>query len=699
MFEAARHAGRVAARGFVLVFLFVFAVLGTPRLAGAADAADLYADMSLEDLLQVEVTSVSKKAQRLVESASAVYVISAEDIRRSGHTKLPEVLRLVPGMNVARVQAGRWAVSARGGQDVFSNNLLVMVDGRSIYTPLFGGVYWEMHHVPLEDIEQIEVIRGPGATVWGANAVNGVVNIITKSSEDSEGSFLSVRSGNEEMGSVDFRHGLRVDEDLALRVSGSYFNHDHSVGANNHDKPDGLQMGHLEFRSDWKPTGRDSIFLNLGRFTGRVQTGVTEWDSTFSPSAGTVAQRTQKPFGGHANLRWTREFDAGGSIEVASYYDVFNQISGDFKFRQRTYESTFQHNVRIGELHDVVWGVGARRIDIRNENSVSIAVVNEDEKLANYNAFFQDEIAILPDRLHLTVGSKVSWNSHTNWELQPRAQVMWTPNDTNRIWASISRAVRTPGEHETNMRIISAVLPYVPTAALAGLGLPATYACQGAPLSGTNCPVRLVPNDDMEAVNLTSYELGYRFQPKKSLSFDVALFYMDFEDVPIEGASFLESAGNVGFRFVNEENQTNFGAEVAATWAVEPWWRLSGSWQGLQVQVGSHHSPAEGEQVVPHHQFQFHSRMDLPWDLEFDTSLYYTGRRQWAGSAFTDGAAINSHVRVDTRLGWKPLDNLELSLVVQDLFDRRDTEFNETLGALGLLEIERSIYGQVRLTF
>jgi iron complex outermembrane receptor protein len=681
-----------------------------PLRARADEGPRELAEMSLEELLAVEVYSASRRSERLIDSPAAVYVITAEDIRRSGMTSVPELLRMVPGMNVSQASANAWAISARGGQSQFDRNLLVMIDGRSVYTPIFAGVYWDVQDVPLEDIARIEVIRGPGGTVWGANAVNGVVNILTRHAAETPGAELSLRAGNTERGGL-LRQSFRLGENAALRLSAHGRDVGKTRGAGSlagETLHDGWQSGGLQGRLDWELDGDDSLRFTFNRLSSDREDVFRLYDAAYSNPAGTVEADHDRTVQGHGALRWVRELGEGESLELSGYLDSVSERSPRLDSARYTSDVEFQHNLRAGPRLQASWGLDMRHYHTRLHGTPTVnfdadqsPFLRTTEQQGIYGGFGQAVFALVPDELSLTLGSKLSWNSYSRWEVQPNARLMWTPDARQNVWAAVSRAVRTPSIVDRQIDLVASVLPFVPFAGLGGAGLPPTYPCHEFALGagGNNCPVFVRGSDSVGSESMLAYEAGYRVRPAPEFNFDLALFYMDYDDVLAPADTPSVSNGQLVLEFDERIEQYSYGAELSATWQVRPWWQLRAAWWGVQLQRRGADGAENEEAVTPHHFGLLASRLDLPLQLELDTSVYFQGRREFIATQFQPAAKIDGHARVDVRLGWRPRSQLEVSLAVLDLFDREDEEFVLLASAQGISQTQRSVLAQLRWSF
>jgi iron complex outermembrane receptor protein len=654
-----------------------------------------FASLSLEELMNYPVTSVSKKEEKLSEAAAAIHVITQEDIRRSGATTIPDALRMVPGMQVAQVDAHGWAISARGFNDVFANKLLVLQDGRSIYTPLFSGVFWDMQDTLLEDIERIEVIRGPGATLWGANAVNGVINIITKKAKDTQGFLVTGGAGTEERGFGAIRYGAKLSDNAHFRIYGKYFSRDDSVLPSGADANDAWQMGRGGFRLDWEPPN------NLLTLQGEVYGGaLNETFTRLSPAppfAPTEVADTFNTFGANLLGRWTHIFSADSSMSLQSYYDRTLRDTIIFKEDRDTFDIDFQHRFPLGARQDVVWGLGYRVTSdkVRESDNFDVSLDPPDRTTHLFSAFVQDEIALIAEKLNLTLGSKFEHNDFTGFEFQPSGRLVWTPHERHTFWGAISRAVRTPSRAEDDIRLNQ---PPV---------FPANTFFPGSPAAVTS----IFGNRDFDSEKLIAYEFGYRLQPHKRLSVDLAAFYNEYDalrslepGVPLfRFAPFppFNHPGvpppHIAFQVDNKMSGETYGVEIAPSWQMMDWWlwRISYSYleMDLHTDAGSGDTTtAQGtEGSNPHHQFSLSASIDFPSDVTLDCAVRYVDQ--------LPARLIDSYVVLDIRLAWRPIKNLELSIVGQNLLDDRHPEFNPSFIPGPATEVQHSVYGKVTWRF
>jgi iron complex outermembrane receptor protein len=641
--------------------------------------------LSLEDLMKVKVTSVSRKEQSLSKVGAAVYVISQDDIRRSGMTNIPDLLRLAPGVDVARIAANAWAISIRGFNDRYSTKVLVLIDGRSIYNQEFSGVWWDQHSVPLEDIDRIEVIRGPGGTVWGANAVNGTVNIITKTTEDTHGGIVSAAAGSQDEARGFARYGGSLGNKGSYRVFGNYFNVEKSGLADGSHGADGWHATQGGFRTDLNFTGRDTLMVE-GDFY-RADEGQTI--ATVLPNLGFQAQTFNAPIEADtANLtsRWNHTFANGSETSLQTFYTKLNRID-QATDRQNIYDLDFQYHFKMGSRNDLVSGIGYRHTDLAYDGFYNYTY-NLPELSSNLvSTFVQDEIE-LSNTVALTVGSKFERNSFTGFEFEPSGQLVWAPSEQRALWFSAARAIRQPSWFYSNSILDAASFP------LQGGGVGV---------------VRLLGSSNSRAERMIDFEAGYRTEISKRFSIDLTAFGSHYSQVATSEAAspFFEFSPApphlvIPSTWANQASAQSYGLEMFGTWQVSKRWRLSPAYSFLQIKVQrdltSTDSTVEGQSGdSPKHQVRLRSTTDLPHRLEWDSTLFYVSHLNPLVAGFVS-APIAGYVRLDTRLGWRLGEFTELSFAAQNLLSPRRFEFSNT-EQLHATPVQRSIVGKVTWRF
>jgi iron complex outermembrane recepter protein len=651
-----------------------------------------YTSMSLEDLMNQPVTSVTKHTQKVGDSAAAIFVITQEDIRRSGATSIPDALRMVPGLEVAQIDQNKWAIGSRGFNGRFDNKLLVLIDGRSVYTPLFSGVYWNVQDVVLEDVDRIEVIRGPGATLWGANAVDGVINIITKSAKNTQGGLVSVGAGSQEATAETVRYGSKVG-DTYYRVYGKYYDWYPSTDSTGATASDGWHALRSGFRADSNATTQDSLTVQGDIYHDNFGETLTV-PSLITPTYSSTYPNNNNMSGGDLLGRWNHSF-ASSSTSLQMYYDRTNLFFPTiFSDHESVYDVDFQHDIHLGETQELVWGLGYRSIQDDNASTFTVAVQPNHSSLNQYSAFVQDEVGLLNNRMHITVGSKFERNPFTGFEFEPNVRVLGTLTKEQSVWAAVSRAVRTPALTEEGLQLNEGVIP--PGTPPLNSPLPVIEAIFGSPLFGSE--------------DLLAYEVGYRVQATNSFSLDVAAFYNDYTNLrsaepgtPIVEGSPVPSYIVLPFVASNKMSGGTYGIEPFAEWKVLPQtpgraiaWKLSGSYSFLQMNIHKDANSLDPLPDIPNgesprNQFYFRSSLDLPKHVEQDLMVRYVDQ--------LPALNIPSYYSLDLHVGWKPITQLQLSFGAQNLLNQQHIEFiPEFINTLPTL-VRRTYFGSVAWTF
>jgi iron complex outermembrane receptor protein len=632
--------------------------------------------LNLEQLGDVEVTTKSKAPEQVWKTAAAVYVITQDDIRRSGATSIPEALRLAPGVEVARIDTDKWSIGIRGFGSRLNRSVLVLIDGRSVYTTLIAGTYWEVQDTAIEDIDRIEVIRGPGGTVWGPNAVQGVINIITKSSKDTQGTLASITGGNEEQGSLTARYGGGNAKGLTYRFYGKGFNRSpelHSDG-NDYDHWRSVQSG---FRADWKKSERDLFTLQGDIYDQRA--GETVQSVNYAAPFSQIVTGSAVLSGGNLLGRWTRTFREGEDIQVQVYYDRANRYEPNFDDIRDTVDVDYLERSYLGSRNHLSYGLGARASH-GHEPPVTTGLFFSPNTRTDelYTAFLQDDIALVPNRLTFEVGTKLLLTNYTGVEPEPSARLLWTPTETQTVWAAATRAVRTPSDGEEDF-FLSGFIGTSPT------GLP-FFA-------------RFNANRNFRSEKLDSYELGYRGLLGRNVYLDVASFFNQYADLfseDITGAPFVESNPPpthilLPAEFGNGLDGTTAGAEVAPEWKPTSFWRLRGSYSFLHMSIRKGPNSldigtapiTDGES--PQHQALLQSSFDLPKRITFDFDYRYVSKLK--------SISIPAYSTGDARIAWTFWRHWEVSAVGRNLFQPGHVEFASDPGPN--VAIKRSFYGKL----
>jgi iron complex outermembrane receptor protein len=642
-------------RRLIFTLHFVISLVLMPDLTFAQTPLDSLTlkklkKLSMEELMNLEVTSISMRPEKLTEVASAVQVITGEDIHRSGVTRLPEALRLAANLQMAQANSHDWAITARGfnglpsAGGILANKLLVMVDGRSVYNPLFGGVYWDVQNVLLEDVDRVEVVSGPGGTLWGANAVNGVINVVTKSAKETQGLYASNASGSLLQNASQARYGFKVDSTIFFRVYGQRFDQRSTTSQNGRDGKDAWSMTQGGFRMDYYPSKANTLTLQGDFYGGNENDSVTHANTN----------------GQNVLARFTHHFSDQSNLIIRAYFDrtwrKTPYSSQPFFYELNTYDFDIQHRFSIGSKHSILWGGAYRQQKDKTASSFfpprtapSFNPVNRDMPL--YSGFVQDEIIIVPDQIKLTIGSKFLNNVFSGFEIQPSARMAWTPNKRNTVWTAVSRAVRIPTRFDSDITV---------TAKKFG------------------------------SEKITAYEVGYRVRPVDQLSLSFATFYNQYHDLRS-----LDSASSPSPPIIlaNSQRAESWGFEFSGNFQAMDWWRLRGGVTYFDKNISPTSSKvlpvsSSFEGVDPKNVFMFQSVMDLPNNLQLDLVGRYAGILP---SVAANIPTVPAYFTFGARLAWQ-IKSFEISLVGQNLWENQHTE-------VGLSKIPRSIYGKITCRF
>ena len=640
-----------------------------------------FLDMDLTQLMEVTITSVSKKPQTLGDTAAAVFVITQEDIRRSGVTSVPAALALAPGLQVARISASRWSIASRGFGGYTSNKLLVLIDGRSVYTPAYSGTFWDMQNALLEDIDRIEVIRGPGGTIWGANAVNGVINVITKKAKDTQGTLLRAGAGNQEklMGAA--RHGVKIGDSAFARlyVTGNDRGSNTLMGSDR-DAHDGWQTFQTGFRADGTVGSRNEWSLQGDLFKNDGdQISFPYW----LPSSTNPIAKSEDYSAGGGNLigNWQHTFSNSDKLSFKTYYDANNRDESYYDLTFRTVDLDLQYETTLGERNSLTMGTGFRRIDGEFEDTFQVRIPDQTNDL--YSAFFQDEIKLIADTLWLTLGAKYEHNDFTGGEWQPSARLLWKPAVDHSFWTAVARAVRTPSMVENGGALTMAVI---------------------SPFPGFLFPVTLYGNPQYDVETLLAYEVGYRWQARRNLSFDLAGYYNDYDDT--YGVVSSTNPQQPGLMFSNAQKGYGYGLEFAANWQAKSWLNLALTYAYQQLEL-ENKEEALGTLLQddfnvnsnPRHQVAIRSSIDFAQNWQFNTWLRYVDEIEGRNTVnFGNSLPVDAYFNLDANLIWKPRKDLEVMFAGQNLFNSSQLEYIAEF-ITPPTEIERSVYIKVTWNF
>lgn len=656
-------------------------VLSNPGIADdSATDVETLLPLSWEELTALDVSTLAREQQTVKNSASAAFVITAEDIRRSGANSLPEVLRMVPGMNVARINTWNWAVSARGFNDLYANKLQVMIDGRSIYDPLVSGVYWGQQNPSLQDIERIEVLRGPSGTLWGANAVNGTINIVTRSARDTQGGLVFGGGGTEERGFGGVRYGGKLSEDTFWRGSLNAVVRDPSVDLwyreDTHDHGD---AENANFRVDSRLSEQDQLMIeaNLSRYRlNGYFIGVT------SPEA---PLWRQDDFGrdgitGSVQGNWTHQTRSGHQTQLTTAYTRTEWQLAMSAMQRSQYSLDFQHSLPSAASQHWMWGLNYQLIDDAFDNTLTLGFKPREFTQHNIGVFLQDRID-LSDTLNLTLANRVEHFTFTGWEVEPNARLMWSPNKRHSLWGAVSRAVVLPNRAQHGIRLFKPI-----------------------PNDPDSTFFKAKANPAMKTENLLAFELGWRWQVANNLDVDTALFYNIYDRMQgtlFTGVTYVDPPfGNVRQATVANFRQVkSYGVEVSANYRINHDWRLQASYSAnrfdvdYDTQASWFQNPMAESDANPQHNLSLRSLYNLTDDIEFDAWWRYVDR------IVVDRREVPAYTSLDLRLGWHVNKDLELSVSGQNLLDNQRPEFSDQLYIPVASQIQRGYFARFSWQF
>ena len=645
-----------------------------PQPEDAQNGSDTLKTLSLEELSQIEVTTPSKEPVRAFKTPAAIFVITSEDIRRSGATCIPEALRLAPGVEVARIDSNSWSIGIRGFGTNLTRSVLVLIDGRTVYTPLFDGTYWDVQDTMMEDIDRIEVIRGPGGTIWGPNAVNGVINVITKSAKDTKGTLVSAGGGNFEQGFVNARYGGGNGDGLNYRVYGKGFTRgpEYHADGQNYDDWRAAQAG---FHLDWQRDPRETFTLQGDVYDGEA--GEQVQATSYTPPYSQIINANALLSGENVTARWEKTVRDGNEIHLEAYWDRTNRESANFAEVRNTFDIDFLQHLRLRYRQDLSWGLGAR-VDPIDDTEVVSGLQFLPLKRTDYlvTSFVQDQIGLVDGRLSLVLGTKLLRTNFTGFAPQPSVRLLWTPSERQTVWAAFTHALRTPSDGEEDFYLLGYV---------------------GQLSNGTQYFARFNANPNFAPEQLNGYELGYRRLFGQKIYVDIAAFYNHYHDLESEditGAPYLEDSPPpthllLPAQFGNGLLAYTKGAEIAPEWRPSSSWRLRGSYSYLHMDVyrSPHSADVEPPDAItgasPQHQVSIQSALDLTKKLQLDLDYRYVSP--------LPALAVPAYSTGDVRLGWRFAPELEVSLIGQNLFQPWHLEY----GPVGIV---RNVYARLTWT-
>lgn len=671
--------GHEPATGLLRAALAVGALAATSpalqaRPAAAAQLQELK-QLSIAQLANVEVTSVTRAPQPLSKSAAAVAVVTSGEIARSGADNIPEAIRYVPGLDVAQVTASEWAVSSRGFASVNSPDLLVLSDGRSIYTPLFSGVFWDVQDYLMQDIDRIEVIRGPGAALWGSNAVNGVINIITKSAKDTQGAWMEAGTGTEERALAAAQYGGEAGNGVYYRVYGKYQDHaaeDHPPGSS----ADGWRLGHLGFRTDWQADSADALTVQGDVYDGRI--GEVSPAVTIIGRPGPQGPLRVGVSGGNILGRWRHTMSADSNFELRLYYDYTHRNDPTFVDDLGTLDLDFKEQLPLGRSQAITWGITGRTMHDRNRGRGVFALRPPTARDNLVSGFVQDQIS-LPHAVHVTLGTKLEHNDFSGFEVQPSVRAAWSPTRRQTVWGAVSRAVRVPTRIERDVSI-------------------------AATNPAGNPVIMLLGNRAFHSEEVLAFELGYRVRPTSDLSLDLAAFrnrYTGLASMEL-GTPFLDPATGQTIIPLMDRNLVDghsTGLEGLAMYSPAGWWRLSVDYSYIDMQLTPLGADLNRERFfagsTPRNQFGVQAWLDLPHEVEL-----YGGLRALSAvrtlPEVVNGTGDPGYQELDLNAIWHATAHLTVSLQGRSLLHATHIEFG---GPNERSAIRRSVFGRLTWHF
>jgi iron complex outermembrane receptor protein len=660
---------------------------GSPVFAASDAAPDDLMNLSLEELMQVEITTFSRRPTQLSRTPAAVFVVSANDIAHSGARSIPDVLRMVPGLQVAQLDASTWAVTARGSNGVYANKLLVLMDGRTLYTPFYSGVYWGLQDTDLSSIERIEVIRGPGATMWGANAVNGVINIITKKAGADPGSTVSVASGNLRSEGQVSHAGTVAGTDYRSYLK--YFDRD-AFADTGYDDWDMLRAG---LRVDGTLGESDQWFLNTEIFTADI--GESTLITSPTPPYNQLNNINRDVDGAFLLTGWSRTLSETSGLQFKMFFDHTDRDGGAPEEVRDTFDIDMQHYFRAGDRHNIIWGVNYRLSEDETTGDFVISLDPASRTQHLLSAFAQDEIRLVGDELFMTVGTKLEKNSFSNnsLEWEPNIRLSWNVSETQTLWGSVARAVRVPSRIEQSATINGAVLP------------------PGAP--GNSFPVpfvlTIVGDPDMDTEEVIAYELGYRQQFSESTHVDVAVFYNQYSNLRIIDARapvcqpgsvpisvnpmcFLSAQYvSLPIQMENGGDIDTHGLELSASHRFSPAWTMQAAYTYLHSDALPNAVSSAVSQDYPDQQLSLRTAFSPTATTDMDFWVRYVDQ--------LSAQNVDSYLTLDTRFSWRPVPALELALVGRNLLGSGHVEFLQEFNETESVEVEREAYLELRWHF
>ncbi len=659
---------------FAVCVALLFDIVPLRAIADAPPAQTKLKSLSLEELGNIEVTTVSKEPEEVWHTPAAIYVLTQDDIRRSGATTIPDLLRMVPGIEVGELQSNQWAVGMRGFGSAFSKDVLLLIDGRSTYTPLFEGVYWDVQDVLLEDVERIEIVRGPGGTIWGANAVNGVINIITKHARDTQGTLATGLGGHVDRFNGSIRQGLHKGANLQFRLFAHGFIREDEQNPG-YDPYDRWHLAHGGARVDWDFTPRDTLTGDADLYTGASGQKISI--GSYAPLEQLVIDDTFNVSGGDIVLNWRHRYRGGSDFLARAYFDRTNRQGTEFGETRSTFDVDFIDHLTLLRRQDVIWGAGARLSPdnvIQTQPTVDFEPHEQTDYI--YSAFVQDAIDLLPRILTFTLGSKFENNNYTGFEIQPNARLLWNPARHATLWTAISRAVRVPGRLDRDLQVTD-VLSTAPAVL-----------------------VRIEGDPNFKSEDMLGYEAGYRQLFTRALYADIAAFQNHYDHLESYGTRSYTSittpitATVLNIPFANGIDSTTDGFEIAPDWKPASWWELKGNFSHVHINAAPRPgfndttTAASYEGSTPHRIATLQSLLDLPHGVDVDLDYRFVSR--------LPAQRVQSYQTMDAHASWRLGKSLQFSLDGRNLLQPHHHEFQ---GDNDLpVGIRRSVYAGITWT-
>jgi len=641
---------------FSLLLFFLPAASAQVDIANAETTSNPLKQLTLEQLGNVKVTTVSKEPEQVWKTAAAVYVLTSDDIRRSGATSIPEALRLVPGVEVARIDSDQWAVGIRGTETNFSKGVLVLIDGRSVYTPLYAGVYWDVQDVVLEDVDRIEVIRGPGATIWGPNSADGVIDIITKKALETQGFLASSLGGNVDRFLSEARYGGTLGDNLSYRIYGKGFIREPEHNSNGNDF-DGWHQERGGFRLDWNPSPRSDYMLEGDAYGGT------------SPAETGPLSVVNVVSGGDIVGRWRHTFENGSDIYLEAYFDRTIRSGLLYGETRNTIDIDFLHRFKVADHQQITYGFGLHWSPNRFlQKTPTVNVLPEVETDYLHTGFAQDEIHLLNNKLSVIAGAKLEGNNFTGFDIQPTLRWLLSPNPHQSLWAAVTRAVTTPSRIEEGFQLSGEISNNPPTYLL---------------VSG---------NPTFKSETVLGYEGGYRQLLTPKLYIDLDVFRSNYDHLQSFGLP-TPIGNTLTILYENAIAGVTNGLEIASSWTVKPWWKLSGSYSYVGINF---HADAPGSNISstgsvptyegssPAHQVKIISNFNIGKHFEFDQTYYHVSA--------LPAQNVHAYQTMDGRFQWNIRKDFSFSMVGQNLFQPYHYEWGTGDPTESLIGIRRAAY-------